>query len=70
MKLRSVLCLLIVAGLLSLTLAADDKSASKQAQGVKQNSQAATKAASPEKAKAQSGKGFDTKELRINNLYM
>jgi len=61
MKLRSVLCLLIVAGLLSLTLAADDKSASKQAQGVKQNSQAATKAASPEKAKAQSGKGFDTK---------
>jgi hypothetical protein len=64
MKLRVVVCALAVACLLCVSVSADDsKSAGKQAQAVNKNSQqaaAAAKAGNLNKAKQQSGVGFDT----------
>lgn len=63
MRLRAALCVLAVTCLLSLFVAADDKSPSKQATAVNKNSQqaaAAAKSGNMEKAKQRSGVGFDT----------
>jgi len=61
MKLKSILCLLVIAGFCSNVSAADDKKAMKDLKTTEQNSKDATKARTQEGAKATSGKGLDTK---------
>ncbi len=63
MKLRITLCALVVVCLVSVSMAQSKTSATKQAPVVKQNSQqaaAAAKAGNLNRAKSQSGVGFDT----------
>ncbi len=63
MKFKAALCILAVTCLLSVFAGADDKSPKKQANAVNKNSQqaaAAARAGNLNKAKQQSGVGFDT----------
>ena len=61
MNLKSIVCLLVIAGFCSNASAAEDKKALKDLKTVEQNSKDATKARTQEGAKATSGKGVDTK---------
>ncbi len=61
MKLKSILCLLIIAGFCSSASAVEDKKALKDLKTTEQNSKDAQKARTQEGAKATSGKGVDTK---------
>ncbi len=60
MKLRIILCVLVVVCLVSMSMGQSNTSATKQAPVVKQNSQAAAAAKTPEQAKSKAGVGFDT----------
>ncbi len=61
MKLKSILCLLIIAGFCSMASGLEDKKAMKDLKTVEQNSKNATKARTQEGAKATAAKGVDTK---------
>ena len=61
MKLRSILCLLVIAAFCSNASAIEDKKAMKDLKTTEQKSKDATKERTQEGAKATSGKGVDTK---------
>jgi len=61
MKLKPVLCLLVLAGVCSIASAVEDKKALKDLKTAEQNAKAAEKARTQEGAKATSGKGVDSK---------
>ena len=61
MKLKSILCLLVIAGFCSNASAVEDKKALKDLKTTEQKSKDATKERTQEGAKATSGKGVDTK---------
>lgn len=61
MKLKSILCLFVLAGFCSSASAVDDKKALKDLKTTEQKSKEATKERTQEGAKATSGKGVDTK---------